>query len=204
MTTTLAVHIVEDDDDVRDSMVILLRANGFKVREHASPRDFFENYSPDEAGCIILDMMLPELTGDQVHERLTRLGDTPPIIMVTGQPAIRMAVDAMKRGAIEFMEKPVNTNDLIETVRRCIARRFEDMRKRDKVVDAQARIDVLTPRERDVLRQLLRGRPNKIIARELGLSPRTVEIHRARVMEKTGAGSLPTLVKLAMVAGIDL
>jgi two-component system response regulator FixJ len=201
---SLIVYLVEDDDAVRDGMVVLLGANGFKVSEHPSPRHFFENYDAEEAGCVILDMMLPELTGDQVQERLTRYGDAPPIIMVTGQPEVRMAVDAMKRGAIEFMEKPVNPHELIETVKRCLSRRLDEMRKRDKVVDAQARIDVLTPRERDVLRELLRGRPNKIIARELGLSPRTVEIHRARVMEKTGAGSLPTLVKLAMVAGMEL
>jgi two-component system response regulator FixJ len=202
--TTLAIYLIEDDDAQREAMTLLLQAHGYEVRAHPSPRDFFEHYIVEEAGCIILDMMLPELTGAEVHERLTRLPDAPPVIMVTGQPAVKMAVDAMKRGALEFLEKPVQEPILMETVRRCVAKRMDDLRKRQRIEDAQARMNVLTPRERDVLRELLRGRPNKIIARELGLSPRTVEIHRARVMEKAGAGSLPTLVKLAMTAGVEL
>lgn len=203
MTIALAVHIIDDDDAVRDSMSRWLRANDFTVRTHTGARSFFEVYRPEETGCILLDMVMPEMNGPEVQERLTRIGDTPPIIVITGQPQVRTAVDAMKRGAIEFLEKPVDPVHLIEAVRKCMNRRMEEIRKRQKVEDAQARIGVLTPRERDVLRQLLRGRPNKIIARELGLSPRTVEIHRARVMEKTGAGSLPLLVKLAMAAGLD-
>jgi two-component system, LuxR family, response regulator FixJ len=204
MTTTLSVHIIDDDDAIRDSMALLLRANDFTVHTHTGARGFFEVYRPEETGCILVDMLMPEdLNGDEVHDRVIRLGDAPPIIVVTGHPQVRTAVDAMKRGAVEFLEKPVDPRDLIEIVRKSMNRRIDELRKRQRIEDAQARIGVLTPRERDVLRQLLRGRPNKIIARELGLSPRTVEIHRARVMEKTGAGSLPLLVKLAMAAGLD-
>jgi two-component system, LuxR family, response regulator FixJ len=138
-----------------------------------------------------------------VQDRVLRLGDAPPIIVITGHPEVKIAVEAMKRGAVEFLEKPIDPADLIDVVRKSVNKQAEELRRRQRIEDAQARIGVLTPRERDVLRQLLRGRPNKIIARELGLSPRTVEIHRARVMEKTGAGSLPILVKLAMAAGLD-
>ncbi len=203
MTTPLLLHIVDDDDAVRESVTLLLKGTGFNVRAHASPRHFFEYYRPEETGCVLVDMIMPEYSGSDVQERLIRIGDPPPIIMITGHAHVRMAVEAMKRGAVEFLEKPVKPDDLIEIVRKSMNRRMDDMRRRQRSEDAQARIGVLTPRERDVLRELLRGRPNKIIARELGLSPRTVEIHRARVMEKTGAGSLPTLVRIAMAAGLD-
>jgi two-component system response regulator FixJ len=201
---SLYVQVVDDDDAVRDAVMALLRASGFTVRGYANPRSFLEHYHPDETGCVLVDMCMPEMTGADVQEKLARIGDMPPpIIVITGHGDVRMAVDAMKRGAVEFLQKPVAPEDLLESVRKCMRRRLDDLNKRERVEEAQARIGVLTPRERDVLKQLLRGRPNKIIARELGLSPRTVEIHRARVMEKTGAGSLPTLVRMAMAAGLD-
>lgn len=200
---SLFVHVVDDDDGLRDSTATLLRATGYMVRSHASPRAFFEVYTPEEAGVVLVDMRMPELSGADVQERLIRIGDAPPVVVITGHGDVKTAVEVMKRGAVEFLEKPVQADNLLEIVRRCMSRRMEEIRRRERVEDAQARIGVLTPRERDVLRELLRGRPNKIIARELGLSPRTVEIHRARVMEKTGAGSLPILVKLAMAAGIE-
>jgi two-component system, LuxR family, response regulator FixJ len=203
MTLSLWVHIIDDDDAVRDSMAVLLRANAFAVRAHNNARSFFDVYRPEETGCVLVDMFMPELKGDEVQDRLLRLGDAPPIIVITGHPEVRIAVEAMKRGAVEFLEKPIDPADLIDVVRKSVNKQTEELSRRQRTEDAQARIGVLTPRERDVLRQLLRGRPNKIIARELGLSPRTVEIHRARVMEKTGAGSLPILVKLAMAAGLD-
>jgi two-component system response regulator FixJ len=201
---SLYVQVVDDDDAVRDGVTTLLRAAGFTVRSHATPRAFFEHYHPDETGCVLVDMCMPEMTGAEVQEKIGRIGDMPPpTIVITGHGDVRMAVDAMKRGAVEFLQKPVAPDDLVEAVRKCMRRRLDDFQRLERVEEAQARIGVLTPRERDVLKQLLRGRPNKIIARELGLSPRTVEIHRARVMEKTGAGSLPTLVRMAMAAGLD-
>jgi two-component system, LuxR family, response regulator FixJ len=201
---SLYVQVVDDDDAVRDAVMALLRASGLPVRGYASPRTFLEHYHPEETGCVLVDMCMPEMTGADVQEKLARIGDMPPpIIVITGHGDVRMAVDAMKRGAVEFLQKPVAPEDLVEAVRKCMRRRMDEFQRRERIDEAQARIGVLTPRERDVLKQLLRGRPNKIIARELGLSPRTVEIHRARVMEKTGAGSLPTLVRMAMAAGLD-
>ncbi len=204
MMRSLFVQVLDDDDAVRDAVTMLLRAHEYSVRGYATPQAFFEHYHPDETGCVLVDMYMPEMTGSEVHDRLSRMGDLPPpVIMITGRGDVRMAVDAMKRGATEFLEKPLEPEDLLEAVRKAMRRRLDDLQKSERMEEAQARIGVLTPRERDVLKQLLRGRPNKIIARELGLSPRTVEIHRARVMEKTGAGSLPTLVRMAMAAGVD-
>jgi two-component system response regulator FixJ len=203
MTTPLYVQVIDDDDAVRDAVITLIRKYGFAVRGHATPRAFFETFRPDETACVIVDMCMPEMSGADVQDRLMRLGDAPPIIVITGHGDVRMAVEAMKRGAVEFLEKPVEPHLLIDLVGRCLKRRVNDFARREQMEAAQAKLGILTPRERDVLRQLLIGRPNKIIARELGLSPRTVEIHRARVMEKTGAGSLPSLVRMALAAGVD-
>lgn len=203
MSRSLYVQVIDDEEPIRDSIVTLLRKEGIAARGYASPRVFLDSYRPEETGCIVVDMWMPDMTGAEVQERLARIGDVPPIIVITGQGSIRMSVDAMKRGAVEFLEKPLDMAHLVELVRLSLKQRSSDVSEREKREDAQARVRVLTPREREVLEQLLHGRPNKIIARELGLSPRTVEIHRARVMEKTGAGSLPSLVKLAIAAGLD-
>jgi two-component system response regulator FixJ len=203
MTMPLLVHVVDDDEAVRDSLLILLRSAGFSVRAHACAKTFFADYRPEESGCILVDMRMPDATGKDVQERITRMMDAPPIIIITGHADIRTAVEAMKRGAIEFLEKPIDPTVLIDLVSKAVKRREYELDEHKKIEEAQAKLGVLTPRERDVLKHLLDGRPNKLIARELGLSPRTVEIHRARVMEKTGAGSLPRLVRMAMAAGLD-
>ena len=203
MTKSLWVHIVDDDDAVRDSLFTLLRSAGFAVRTHNCAKSFFEDYHAEETGCVLVDMRMPDATGSDVQERISRMGDAPPIIIITGHADIRMAVMAMKRGAVEFLEKPVDPQVLLDHVDKAVKRREYTLGELVKIEEAQAKIGVLTPREKDVLKHLLIGRPNKIIARELGLSPRTVEIHRARVMEKTGAGSLPRLVRMALAAGLD-
>ena len=199
----LLVHVVDDDDAVRDSLFVLLRSAGFTVRIHNCARAFFAGYHPEETGCVLVDMCMPDASGTDVQERITRMIDAPPIVIITGHADIRMAVDAMKRGAIEFLEKPVDPTALLDLVGRAVRRREYELSEHKKIEEAQAKLGVLTPREKDVLKHLLNGRPNKLIARELGLSPRTVEIHRARVMEKTGAGSLPRLVRMALEAGLD-
>jgi two-component system, LuxR family, response regulator FixJ len=199
----LLVHVVDDDDAVRDSLQALLRSSGFSVRAHNCAKAFFNDYKPETTGCVLVDMRMPDATGLEVQDQLATMPDVPPTIVITGHADIRMAVDAMKRGAIEFMEKPVDPAALLDQVGKAVKRRDYELGEQRKMEEAQARLGVLTPRERDVLKHLLDGRPNKLIARELGLSPRTVEIHRARVMEKTGAGSLSKLVRMALAAGID-
>lgn len=203
MNKPLLVQILDDDDAVRDSLLILLRSAGFAVRTHACAKSFFEDYRSEETGCLLVDMRMPDATGSEVQERISRMGDKVPIIFITGHANIRMAVTAMKRGAVDFLEKPIDPQILLDHVDKAVKRREYELREQEKSDDAQAKLGVLTPREKDVLRHLIAGRPNKIIARELGLSPRTVEIHRARVMEKTGAGSLPRLVRMALAAGLD-
>jgi two-component system response regulator FixJ len=203
MNKFLLVHIVDDDDAVRDSLQGLLRSAGYTVRAHYCAANFFNSFDPEESGCVLVDMRMPDATGDVVHDRISRIDDTLPVIIITGHADIRMAVSAMKRGATEFLEKPVDPQILLDHVDKALKRREFELCQRERAEEIQAKFGVLTPRERDVLKHLLVGRPNKIIARELGLSPRTVEIHRARVMEKTGAGSLPKLVRMALAAGFD-
>jgi two-component system, LuxR family, response regulator FixJ len=203
MNRFLLVHVVDDDSAVRDSLNGLLRASGYNVRPHHCAASFFSAFDPEDTGCVLVDMKMPDATGAEVQDRIARIEDSIPVIIITGHANIRMAVSAMKRGAVEFLEKPVDPQILLDHVDKAIKRREYELCQREKAEEVQAKFGVLTPRERDVLKHLLVGRPNKIIARELGLSPRTVEIHRARVMEKTGAGSLPRLVRMALAAGLD-
>ncbi|MGB0085552.1 MAG: response regulator [Rhodomicrobiaceae bacterium] len=203
MSKSLLVHVLDDDGAVRDSLFTLLRSAGFMVRTHDCAKRFFDEYRPQETGCVLIDMQMPDATGSEVQDQVARMGEAVPVIIITGHANIRMAVGAMKRGAVEFLEKPVDPQILLHHVDKAVKRREYELHVHEKVEQAQAKLGVLTPRERDVLKHLLAGRPNKIIARELGLSPRTVEIHRARVMEKTGAGSLPGLVRMALAAGLD-
>jgi two-component system response regulator FixJ len=203
MNRSLSVHVLDDDSAVRDSLSELLRTTGFNVRTHNCATDFFNVFRPEETGCVLTDMRMPDATGAEVQDRIARIEDSIPVIIITGHANIRMAVTAMKRGAVEFLEKPIEPQTLIDHVDKALKRREFELCQREKAEEVQARFGILTPRERDVLKHLLVGRPNKIIARELGLSPRTVEIHRARVMEKTGAGSLPRLVRMALAAGLD-
>jgi len=203
MSQSLFVHVLDDDTAVRDSLNGLLRSAGFNVRSHDCATSFYTAFRPEETGCVLVDMKMPDATGTEVQDRIARIEDTVPVIAITGHADIRMAVSAMKRGAVEFLEKPVDPQILLDLVDKAIKRREYELGQRERAEEVQAKFGVLTPRERDVLKHLLVGRPNKIIARELGLSPRTVEIHRARVMEKTGAGSLPRLVRMALAAGMD-
>jgi len=203
MNRSLCVHVVDDDVAVRDSLSSLLKGVGHDVRTHNCATSFFNVFRPDDTGCVLVDMRMPDASGAEVHDRIARVEDTIPVIIITGHGDIRTAVTAMKRGAVEFMEKPVNPDTLLDQVDKAIKRREFELCQREKAEEVASKFGVLTPRERDVLKHLLAGRPNKIIARELGLSPRTVEIHRARVMEKTGAGSLPRLVRMALAAGMD-
>ncbi len=203
MSKPLLIHVLDDDSAVRDSIGELLKSAGYNVWTHDCAKSLFENFRPGEAGCLIVDMQMPDITGLEVQDRIANAGSGVPIIVITGHGDIRTAVAAMKHGASEFLEKPVDQQILLAHVDKVMKSREFELDEQEKIEEAQAKFGVLTPREKDVLKHLLVGRPNKIIARELGLSPRTVEIHRARVMEKTGAGSLPRLVRMALAAGMD-
>jgi len=197
------VYIVDDDTAVRDSLEALLMAHGYDVECFASGTDFFDACKETCAGCVLLDIRMPRMDGMEVQARLHAMRPDLPVIMITGHGDVSMAVRAMKAGAVDFVEKPLREELLLEGIEAALQIARESHRQHDLGATALSNIERLTPRERQVLEQLVIGRPNKVIAQALRCSPRTVEIHRARIMEKMEARSLPHLVRLALAAGID-
>ena len=196
------VLIVDDDDAVRDSLGALLMSAGFDVRDFSSARELLDA-GPIEGGCLIADIRMPGMDGLELQEELNRRGSVWPVIVVTGHGDVPLAVRAMKAGAVDFIEKPYEDDVLLEAVRRAVASGLRKVRVEATDADSTARLGGLTAREREVLTHVIAGRPNKIIAHELDISPRTVEIHRAHLMEKMCVKSLPELVRLALTAGIE-
>lgn len=198
------VFVVDDDEAARDSLTILLEASGFRVAAFASAEAFLATHDPGRRGCALIDVRMPGMDGLQLQRELRARDIGLPAIVITGHGDVPLAVAAMKAGAIDFIEKPYAETALLEAVRRGLAFADEVGREARLAAVARERIGRLTPREREVLIQLVHGHPNKAVARNLSLSPRTVEIHRARVMEKLEAKSLPEVVRLALAAGIDI
>lgn len=202
MSGKYPVFVLDDDEAVRDSLVHMLAAQGFDSRGFASERSFFAEVGPGEAGCLILDVRLAECDGLDLQDDLRRQGYLLAVIVMTGHGDVSTAVRALKAGAIDFLEKPFGRDAIVTAVGRSFAELDRRLGDRDAVSHAEERMAQLTPRELDVLQRLMRGLPNKSIAQELDISPRTVEVHRARIMEKTGAESLPHLVRLGLAAGL--
>lgn len=201
MTAEPTVFVVDDDEAVRDSLDMLLAASGFTVETFASPKAFLASGAPRRPGCLIVDIRMPEMSGLEVQEHLNGAGHALPVVVITGHGDVPLAVRAMKAGAVDFVEKPFEEETILSAVRNAL----ESMRPRGTrscPPELLSKLAVLTPRERDVLEGLVAGRPNKVIAHDLSISPRTVEIHRARVMEKMQADSLPHLVRMALEAGV--
>ncbi len=197
------VLVVDDDDGLRDSMVALLESAGFSVRASATALDFLDGCKSVGIGCAVVDVGLPDMNGLVLQEVLAKQGISLPVVIVTGNADVPTAVKAMRAGAVDFLEKPYSDEALIASIERAIAlSRTAHRTAAGPAAAYRERIARLTPRERDVMRHLVAGQPNKIIAYELGISPRTVELHRARVMEKMEAASLPDLVRFALAAGI--
>ena len=190
------VYVVDDDEAVRNSIRFLLKSVGIATRPLSSAAEFLALYSPSQPGCLVLDVRMPAMSGLELQQQLNLRGATIPVIFITGHGDIPMAVEAMQHGAFDFLQKPFRDQDLIDRIQKALAK-DEQLRcalhEQDRI---QARFDSLTPREREVLELMARGKPNKVMAAELGLSQRTVEIHRARVMEKSGASSLAHLVRM--------
>ena len=196
------VFVVDDDADVRDSLCALLESAGVAAEAYDSARAFLDAYQPERPGCLIADIRMPDMDGLELQEELNRRSGALPVIVVTGHADVPLAVRAMKAGAVDLIEKPYDDALLLASVRRALAR-AQSVREQVAVADAaKARIANLSARERQVLDLLVAGQPNKIIAYELDISPRTVEIHRAHVMEKMEAKSLSDLVRAAIAAGI--
>jgi two-component system response regulator FixJ len=200
MGSANTVHVVDDDEAIRDSLRLLLRASGFVVRTHDSASAFLA-LAPTLIGCVLTDVSMPEIDGLELQRRLNEGGVRLPVIVMTGQADIPVAVRAMKAGAVDFLEKPFADEQLLEAVRHALERSMQ-LHANDLVAAAAAgRLAALTPREREVLDLLVAGLPTKAIANELGASPRTIEVHRGRVFEKLQVRSLPELVRLVLTAG---
>ncbi|WP_207481183.1 response regulator FixJ [Arenibaculum pallidiluteum] len=202
------VFVVDDDEAVRDSLSMLLESAGLSVRTFGSAPEFLDSDAPSRSGCLLIDVRMPGMDGIEVQERLRATGCPLPVIVMTGHADVPLAVRAMKAGAIDFVEKPFDEDALLSTIRTAMSR-TEAVKTPAPAAPPAAvapevleRLAILTPREREVLEGLVAGHPNKVIAYQLSISPRTVEIHRARVMEKMQADSLPKLVRMAISAGI--
>ncbi len=203
MPSRRTMHIVDDDDDVRESAVLLLDAAGYNVAAYASGIDFLARVDPSVPACVLLDIHMPQMDGLEVQRRLAERGIAFPVIVLTGQGDISIAVKAMKHGAFEFLEKPYLNDVLLQAAADAFVKL--EATTEDRAVTAQARAGVgkLTARETEVLQGLLAGLPNKLIAYELDISVRTVEIYRANVMDKLDARSLSTAVRIALAAGVE-
>jgi len=196
------ILIVDDDADVRDSLRALLESAGFEVRDFASAKGVLADTTLAEGACLIADIRMPDMDGLSLQEELVNRRVGLPVIIVTGHGDVPLAVRAMKAGAVDFIEKPFDDELLLQSIKRALSL---GRGTRDQVSLAQtaaSRIALLTERERQVLERLVAGQPNKVIAYELDISPRTVEIHRAHVMEKMQARSLSDVVRLALAAGV--
>ncbi len=200
MTIEQQIFIVDDDADVRDTLALLLQAAAYRVRCFASAREFLA-MAPEGGGCLIADIRMPGMGGLELQEEIARAGLTLPVIFITGHGDVSLAVKAMKSGAVDFIEKPFEGETLLAGVEKALkmGRAWRD--REAEALAARTLLAALTPRERDVLEQLVQGRPNKVAAFELGISPRTVEIHRARIMGKMKARSLSDLVRAVLAAG---
>jgi two-component system response regulator FixJ len=196
------ILIVDDDAAVRDSLRALLESSGFAVREFASAMALLQAAGPSTGGCVIADVRMPDMDGLALQEELTRRQVGLPVIIVTGHGDVPLAVRAMKAGVVDFLEKPIDEDLLLESVGRALSVANQTRNRASWAQAAERRIGLLTGRERQVLEHLVAGRSNKVIAHELDISPRTVEIHRAHLMEKMQANNLSELIRLALAAGI--
>lgn len=195
------VHVVDDDQAVRDSLGLLLEAEGMRTRTFASAAAFLDAVGPETEGCLVLDVRMPGMSGVELQRELEARGIHLPVVFLTAYADVRMAVGAIRAGAVDVLQKPVHADALLERVREALARDAEERERSREVDGSRHRLDRLTAREREVLALVVGGLTNKRIAAELGLSRRTVETHRANIMRKAGADSLPELIRMVVAAG---
>jgi len=194
------VFIVDDDEAMRDSLGMLMRSVGFDYEVFADAQSFLDNYKDDRSGCLVLDIRMPGMSGLDLQQTLKDMKLDIPILFITGHGDIPMAVEAMKRGAVDFFQKPFRDQALLDRIGQVLTKADAD---REKLVESQEirlRLEKLTAREREVMSLIVEGLGNKVVAANLGISQRTVELHRAHVMQKMQAMSLAQLVQMAMVA----
>jgi two-component system response regulator FixJ len=199
---SVAVHVIDDDEAVRQSLAFLLRANEIEVQTYESGTAFLGVAPGLKSGCVITDVRMPEISGIELLRRLKELKIFLPVIVITGHGDVPLAVEAMKFGAADFLEKPFDDEILLTAVRSALNRQDSDSKRQAERAAIDDRLAALSNREREVLEGLVAGRANKQIAFDLGISPRTVEIYRANLMTKMQAASLSELVRMALVAGL--
>lgn len=195
---TPTVFVVDDDEAVRNSLRLLLKSVGLAAVALPTAQEFLAKYDPQQPGCLILDVRMPGMSGLELQEQLNVRGAMIPVIFITGHGDIPMAVEAMQQGAFDFLQKPFRDQDLIDRIQRALTKDQTNRAELKEKSGVRERLQTLTPREREVLTLVTTGKPNKIMAADLGVSQRTVEIHRARVMEKMHASSLAQLVRMVM------
>jgi FixJ family two-component response regulator len=196
------VFIVDDDEAVRSSMKLLLKTLGIRTEAFASAQEFLAAFDATRGGCLVLDVRMPGMSGLRLQEELNARGALLPIIFVTGHGDIPMAVEAMQHGAMDFLQKPFRDQELLDRISKALDKDRAGRRLLGDRERIRAHVAQLTPREHEVMTLVTQGKPNKVIAADLNLSQRTVEIHRAHVMEKMGANSLAHLVRMVIHAGV--
>jgi len=196
------VHVIDDDEALRESLTFLLRTANIGVKSFASAAAFLDTLPDASLSCVITDVRMPDMSGIDLLRRLKELKIVTPVIVITGHGDVALAVEAMKIGAVDFLEKPFDDEVLLGSVEGALRQHGGQVRRENERAEIEARLAALSPRERDVLDGLVAGRANKQIAFDLGISPRTVEIYRANLMNKMQAGSLSELVRMALVAGM--
>lgn len=200
MNNEATVFVVDDDQAMRNSLKWLIESVGMKVETYESANEFMANYYPGRAGCLLLDVRMPGMSGLELQEQFIKQQIKIPIIIITGHGDVPMAVRAMKAGAVDFIEKPFNDELLLESIRNALVLDVEQRTQQAERAEITARLGQLTPREHEVMEMVTDGKANKEIAQALGVSAKTVEAHRARVMEKMEAASLADLVKMVIAA----
>jgi two-component system response regulator FixJ len=202
METDVVVHVIDDDDAVRESLTFLLKAAGLAVRTYENATAFLRDDPKAKSGCIVTDVRMPDISGIDLLHRLRELHVGLPVIVITGHGDVPLAVEAMKAGALDFLEKPFDDDALLTSVNAALRHQGADAKREADRAGIMEKLASLSNRERQVLEGLVAGHPNKTIAFDHGISPRTVEIYRANLMSKMQAGSLSELVRMALVGGI--
>lgn len=203
MNTQVTVFVVDDDRAVRDSLALLVQSVGLEVETFAGAGEFLDAYRPDRPGCLITDIRMPGMSGLDLQERLTEDGYHIPVIVLTGFGDVPAAVRALKGGAVDFVEKPFNPQALLDLVQQAIARDTELRQQAAREADVAERVALLTPREQEVMALVVAGKANKVVAIDLAISERTVELHRGRIMKKMQARSLAELMRIVLPPGDD-
>ena len=192
------VYVIEDDDALRESLAGMIRSVGLHVQDFGHPRDFFANYDPQTPGCLVVDLRLPDMSGLELQRVAARQGSLHPFLIITGHGDVQTAVAAMRQGALDFIEKPFSRQQLLDRVQQAVTQDQQQRRLFEQQQHVRGLIAALTGREREVLELVVEGKLTKEIARQLGISPKTVEVHRANVVRKMGADNVAELIRVVM------